>query len=86
MEKYSASFPRYGKLSSTVWKIWGRAPARATCYPEYRTPNPAPGDMILGAEQGGPGYGPQAAAMHWPPHAANAILTPGGPIQTPDVR
>ena len=35
--------------------------------------------------QSGADYDPQAAAMHWPPHAANAILTPGGPILTRDV-
>ena len=29
MEKYIASFPRYGNYFSTVWKTWGRAPARA---------------------------------------------------------
>jgi len=24
MEKFSGNFPRYGKLFSTVWKIWAR--------------------------------------------------------------
>ena len=36
-------------------------------------------------EQGGPGYGPQVAAMHTLPHAANLSSTARGPIQTPDV-
>ena len=34
MEKYFASFPRYGKLSSTVWKTRGNAPARTIRYPD----------------------------------------------------
>jgi len=37
-------------------------------------------------EQWGPGYGPQAAAMHTPPHAAMPCRYGRGPIQTPDVR
>ena len=37
------------------------------------------------AEQGGPGYGPQVAAMHTLPLAANLLSTARGPIQTPDV-
>ena len=36
-------------------------------------------------EQWGPGYGPQAAAMHTPPHAANLFRCGRGPIQNPDV-
>ena len=42
MEKYLASFPRYGKLSSTVWKTYGQAAARAIRYPDLRARNPAP--------------------------------------------
>ena len=45
MEKYLASFPRYGKLISTVWKTRGNASARAIPYPELWMPNPAPGLM-----------------------------------------
>ena len=45
MEKYFASFPRYGKLFSTVWKTRGNASARAIPYPILRTRNPAPGFM-----------------------------------------
>ena len=45
MEKYFASFPRYGKLFSTVWKTYGQAAARAIRYPDLRTPNPAPSLM-----------------------------------------
>ena len=86
MENISASFPRYGKLSSTVWKTRRNAPARTIRYPDLRARNPAPGFMKMRAEQGGPGYGPQAAAMHTPPHAANLSSTARGPIQTPDVR
>ena len=37
-------------------------------------------------EQGVPGYGPQVAAMHTPPHAANLFRYGRGPIQNPDVR
>ena len=37
-------------------------------------------------EQGVPGYGPQVAAMHTPPHAANLFRCGRGPIQNPDVR
>ena len=37
-------------------------------------------------EQWGPGYGPQAAAMQPPPHAATLSSKASGPIQTPDVR
>jgi hypothetical protein len=36
-------------------------------------------------EQGVPGYGPQVAAMHTPPHAANLFGYGRGPIQNPDV-
>jgi len=36
-------------------------------------------------EQGVPGYGPQVAAMHTPPHAANLFRCGRGPIQNPDV-
>ena len=36
-------------------------------------------------QQWGPGYGPQAAAMRWPPLAAMVFTTARGPIQTPDV-
>ena len=36
-------------------------------------------------EQGVPGYGPQVAAMHTPPHAANLFRYGRGPIQNPDV-
>jgi hypothetical protein len=71
MEKYLASFPRYGKLFSTVWKTRGNAPARAIPYPELRMPNPAPGFMKMKAEQGVAGYDPQAAAMHTLAHAAH---------------
>ena len=42
MEKYFASFPRYGKLSSTVWKTRGNAPARTILYADLRARNPAP--------------------------------------------
>ena len=42
MEKYFASFPRYGKLSSTVWKTRGNAPARTIRYADLRARNPAP--------------------------------------------
>ena len=86
MEKYFASFPRYGKLFSTVWKTRGNASARAIRYPDLRARNPAPGFMKMRAEQWGPGYGPQAAAMHTLPHAAQLSSTARGPIQTPDVR
>ena len=87
MEKYFASFPRYGSggCRTTVWKTYGQASARATPYPDLRTPNPAPGFMKMKAEQWGPGYGPQAAAMRWPPLAAKVLSTARGPIQTPDV-
>ena len=34
MEKYFASFPRYGKLSSTVWKTRGNAFPRTIRYPD----------------------------------------------------
>ena len=37
-------------------------------------------------EQGVPGYGPQVAAMHTPPHAANLFRCGRGPIQNPDVQ
>ena len=37
-------------------------------------------------EQWGPGYGPQAAAMHTPPHAATLSSKASGPIQTPNVQ
>jgi hypothetical protein len=86
MEKYSASFPRYGKLSSTVWKTRGNASARAIRYPDLQARTPAPGFMKMRAEQWGPGYGPQAAAMHTLPHAAMLCRYGRGPIQTPDVR
>ena len=85
MEKYLASFPRYGKLSSTVWKTRGNASARAIPYSDLRARNPAPDFMKMRAEQGGPGYGPQVAAMHTLPHAAHLSSTARGPIQTPDV-
>ena len=85
MENISASFPRYGKLFSTVWKTYGQAAARAIRYADLRARNPAPGFMKMRAEQWGPGYGPQAAAMHTPPHAAHLSSTARGPIQTPDV-
>ena len=42
MEKYFASFPRYGKLSSTVWITRGNAPARTIRYADLRARNPAP--------------------------------------------
>ena len=44
MEKYSASFPRYGSggCRTTVWKTRGNAPARAIRYPDLRARNPAP--------------------------------------------
>ena len=86
MENISASFPRYGKLISTVWKIYGQAAARTIRYSDLQARNPAPGFMKMRAEQGGPGYGPQAAAMHTLPHAANLCRYGRGPIQTPDVR
>ena len=85
MEKYFASFPRYGKLFSTVWKTYGQASARAIPHPDLRARNPAPCFMKMRAEQGGPGYGPQVAAMHTLPHAAHLWSTARGPIQTPDV-
>jgi len=48
MEKYSASFPRYGSggCRTTVWKTRGGAPARTICYPDLQARNPAPGFMI----------------------------------------
>jgi len=61
METYSASFPRYGKLFSTVWKTRGNASARAILYPDLRARNPAPGFMKMRAEQGVAGYAPQVA-------------------------
>ena len=87
MEKYSASFPRYGSggCRTTVWKTYGQASARAIRYPDLQARNPAPGFMKMRAEQWGPGYGPQAAAMHTLPHAAHLSSTARGPIQTPDV-
>jgi hypothetical protein len=42
--------------------------------------------MNEGIQQWGPGYGPQAAAMHTLPLAAQLSSTARGPIQTPDVR
>ncbi len=36
-------------------------------------------------EQAVPGYGPQAAAMHTPPHAAHLSSTARGPNQNRDV-
>ena len=42
--------------------------------------------MKMRAEQWGPGYGLQAAAMHTLPHAAHLSSTARGPIQTPDVQ
>jgi predicted DNA-binding transcriptional regulator YafY len=45
MEKYSARFPRYGKLFSTAWKTKGNASARAIPYPDLRASIPAPGFM-----------------------------------------
>ena len=88
MEKYFASFPRYGSggCRTTVWKTYGQASARAIRYPDLRARNPAPGFMKMRAEQWGPGYGPQVAAMHTLPHAAHLSSTARGPIQTPDVR
>jgi hypothetical protein len=88
MEKYFTSFPRYGSggCRTTVWKTRGNAPARTIRYPDLRTPNPAPDFMKMRAEQRGPGYGPQAAAMHTLPHAAHLSSTARGPIQTPDVQ
>jgi len=44
MENYGPSFPRYGKLLSTVWKIWDRATASAK--PGYKRRSPIP-DTIL---------------------------------------
>ena len=85
MEKYFASFPRYGKLFSTVWKTYGQASALPIRHLDLQAPSPAPGFMKMRAEQGGPGYGPQAAAMHTLPHAAHLSSTVRGPIQTPDV-
>ena len=41
--------------------------------------------MNEGIQQWGPGYGPQAAAMHTLPLAAQLSSTARGPIQTPDV-
>ena len=37
----------------------------------------------FGFEQGVPGYGPQVIAWRWPPLAAIAILTAGGPSPEP---
>ena len=44
MEKYFASFPRYGSggCRTTVWKTRGNASARAIRYPDLRARNPAP--------------------------------------------
>ena len=78
MEKYFASFPRYGKLSSTVWKTRGNAPARTIRYADLRARNPAPGFMKMRAEQGVAGYDPQAAAMHTLPHGAHLWSTARG--------
>jgi hypothetical protein len=62
MEKYFASFPRYGKLSSTVWKTRGNASARAIRYPDLRARPLAPKcEMKKRAEQGVAGYAPQVA-------------------------
>ena len=83
MENISASFPRYGKLFSTVWKTYGQAAARTIRYPDLRTPNPAPDFMKMRAEQRGPGYGPQAAAMHTLPHAAHLSSTARGSSPEP---
>ena len=87
MEKYFASFPRYGSggCRTTVWKTYGQAAARTIPHPDLRARNPAPCFMKMRAEQGGPGYGPQVAAMHTLPHAAHLSSTARGPIQTPDV-
>ena len=41
--------------------------------------------MKLSEEKTSAGYGPQAAAMHLLPLAANLSSTACGPIQTPDV-
>jgi len=48
MEKYSASFPRYGSggCRTTVWKTYGQAAARTISYSDLRARNPAPGFMI----------------------------------------
>ena len=80
--------PRYGSggCRTTVWKTYGQASARTIRYSDLRAPNPAPGFMIMRAEQRGPGYGPQVAAMHTLPHAAHLSSTARGPIQTPDVQ
>ena len=55
--------PRYGSggCRTTVWKTRGNAPARAIRYPDLRARNPAPGFMIMRAEQGVAGYAPQVA-------------------------
>ena len=83
MENISASFPRYGKLFSTVWKTYGQAAARTIPYSDLRAPNPAPGFMIMRAEQRGPGYGPQAVAMRSPSHATIVYRIARGPSPEP---
>ena len=63
MEKYFASFPRYGSggCRTTVWKTYGQAAARTIRYADLRARNPAPGFMKMRAEQGVAGYAPQVA-------------------------
>ena len=80
--------PRYGSggCRTTAWKTYGQASARTIRYADLRARNPAPGFMKMRAEQWGPGYGPQVAAMHTPPHAAMPCRYGRGPIQTPDVQ
>ena len=72
MEKYFASFPRYGSggCRTTVWKTRGNAPARTIRYADLRARNPAPGFMKMRAEQGVAGYAPQVAR----PQNADVLL------------
>jgi len=72
MEKYFASFPRYGSggCRTTVWKTKGNAPARTIRYADLRARNPAPDFMKMRAEQGVAGYAPQVAR----PQNADVLL------------
>ena len=72
MEKYFASFPRYGSggCRTTVWKTRGNAPARTIRYADLRAQNPSPGFMKMRAEQGVAGYAPQVAR----PQNADVLL------------
>ena len=50
--------------------------------PRFMSVKPPTGFMKMRAEQRGPGYGPQAAAMHTLPHAAH--LSSYSPWADPD--